>query len=367
MNSNPVAIFSPSNDAYSETFIQAHRSLNGGNVIFYYGGLGNISLENHGPLTGLIKKFVLRQFGRLFLGKSKYDISYVLKRSLKKHNVKSVLIEYGNFGADLVPYLDFFKGKITVHFHGYDASMHSVLKDYSKKYVEMCTKVDNVVVVSKVMKNKLLSVGVVESKLCHLVYGPNRIFETVNPDYSSTQICSVGRLVDKKAPYYLVLLMKEVVKEFPNSKLNIVGEGALSNMLKNLIKYFGLENNVQMLGVQSPEQVRGVMSESCCYLQHSITAESGDMEGTPLSVLESSSAGLPVVSTIHAGIPDVILQNETGLLVEEHDLQGMIENVLKLLRDPEEARRLGVNGKERIKNKFTLEKHLQGLDSLMST
>ena len=65
------------------------------------------------------------------------------------------------------------------------------------------------------------------------------------------------------------------------------------------------------------------LKSSTAFAQHSITAENGDMEGTPVGIVEASYAGLPVISTFHAGIPDVINNRETGLLVEEHDVEEM--------------------------------------------
>jgi glycosyltransferase involved in cell wall biosynthesis len=88
---------------------------------------------------------------------------------------------------------------------------------------------------------------------------------------------------------------------------------------------------------------------------HSVTTSDGDVEGTPVSVLEAGAAGLPVVATRHAGIADVVLDGETGLLVAERDVAGMADAVLALIRDPARAAALGRRGRERVAAEFSLD------------
>ena len=86
------------------------------------------------------------------------------------------------------------------------------------------------------------------------------------------------------------------------------------------------------MGVITPEEYRSELQNSLAFVQHSITAENGNMEGTPLAVLEASAAGIPVISTNHAGIPDVVLYEQNGLLCQEKDVQKMTDNIIKLLK-----------------------------------
>src|SRR5690606_5350206 len=104
---------------------------------------------------------------------------------------------------------------------------------------------------------------------------------------------------------------------------------------------------------------------SIAMVQHSVTAENGDSEGTPLTILEASAAGIPVISTKHAGIPDIEINGETGFLTEEHDVDGMADNMIKILENPGLARHLGANGKQHISANYTLERHIQKLYELI--
>jgi glycosyltransferase involved in cell wall biosynthesis len=118
---------------------------------------------------------------------------------------------------------------------------------------------------------------------------------------------------------------------------------------------------VTFLGSQTPEVVQQEMRNARCFVQHSIQAPSGDCEGTPVGLLEAGATGLPVVSTRHAGIPDVVLEGETGFLVDEGDTEGMAAHMLRIAQDPELAARLGAASRQRIENHFSIERSISGL------
>ena len=91
------------------------------------------------------------------------------------------------------------------------------------------------------------------------------------------------------------------------------------------------------------------------------------MEGTPVSILEASIAGLPIISTYHGGIPDVVLHEQTGLLCKEHDVNTMSTHMLQLLDDVAYAKQLGAAGKQHIKENFSLDRHIDVLNNTLST
>jgi glycosyltransferase involved in cell wall biosynthesis len=175
----------------------------------------------------------------------------------------------------------------------------------------------------------------------------------------------VGRFVDKKAPYLTILAFKKVSEEFPTAKLIMIGNGPLLNTCKNLAEAMNLTDKIEFKGVLKPLEIQSLFEDSLAFVQHSIVADDGDAEGTPVAVLEAQAAALPVISTWHAGIPDVVIHEETGMLVKERDVEGMANNMLRLLREEGLAKRLGESGRKRVKNNFTLEKHLGILESVL--
>ena len=287
-----------------------------------------------------------------------------LINSFKKNQIDVVLAEFGDTGHKAVKICKELKLPLIVHFHGYDASIFEIIKG-NNNYKEVFETASFVVVVSKKMYQDFVKLGCPVQKLIYNVYGPDDEFFNVQPSYSKQQFISIGRFVDKKAPYYLILSFLKVIKKFPEAKLIMAGDGDLLDICKNLVRYFKQDANISFIGVISPEEYRKYLNESLAFVQHSVMAENGNSEGTPVAILEASAAGLPVISTSHAGIPDVIINGETGLLVEEHDVDGMADKMIQLLTNNKLAKNLGKNGKEYIKKNITIDRHINVLNELI--
>ena len=101
------------------------------------------------------------------------------------------------------------------------------------------------------------------------------------------------------------------------------------------------------------------------FVQHSVVAANGDSEGTPVTILEASSSGLPVVSTRHAGIKEAVVDGFTGFLTDEYDVAGMAANIVKLAKSPQLAVELGNNGRARMKAKYELSSRIALLDRVI--
>ncbi|MEO2064648.1 MAG: glycosyltransferase family 4 protein [Christiangramia sp.] len=358
-----IALLSPSQNSYSETFIKAHKEFLDGKIFYYYGGELPDKLEG-GLVINSRKKRVLD------ILKGHYKLNefslpeQALITSFKKNKIDLVFAEYGGTGEKIVSVCKKLNLPLIVHFHGSDASKYDILEandNYSQVFDYACF----VIAVSQKMYNDILAMGCPKEKLVYNVYGPRKEFQHLNPSFSKQQFIAIGRFVNKKAPYYLILSFKDVIKEFPDARLVIAGDGELFNVCDNLIKYYGLEKNIELSGVISPEEYREYLKASLAFVQHSITAIDGDAEGTPLSVLEASAAGVPVLSTYHAGIPDIIQNEENGLLVQEHDVEGMSNNMIWILNNVEHAKKMGANGKRIIQSNFTLKRHIEILNSLI--
>ncbi|MGW1455070.1 glycosyltransferase [Salegentibacter agarivorans] len=358
-----IALISPNKNAYSETFIQAHKMQLKGNVFYYFNGEIPTKLEGGLVINSRRKRIVDIFKGHFNLNRFSLAEQAVIT-SFKKNKIDLVFAEYGGTGQRILSICQYLNLPLIVHFHGFDAARYDQLEQ-NQNYKKLFDAARFVIAVSRIMYQDLLNLGCPKDKLIYNVSGPREEFFSVDPGFEAQQFLWAGRFVNKKAPYYLILSFLEVLKKFPNAQLLMAGDGELWNTCKNLVKFYQIENNVNFLGVINEEEFRKHLKESTAFIQHSITAANGDKEGTPLSVLEASAAGLPVLSTRHAGIPDVIIQGETGLLVEEHDVQGMANNMITLLADKDLAKRMGLKGKENIKKNYSLSRHIALLDDLI--
>lgn len=359
-----IAIISPNKNAYSETFIQAQKEHLKGEIFYYHGGHVPTVLEGKGILAKMYNKWVFKFLKKFQFTKFTFA-QWCIYRSLKHNNIQVVLANYGTTAHAIVEICQAAKVPLVTHFHGYDMSVNKVITDcnYYQKVIFYSSKL---IAVSTVMKNKLLQLGAPASKVVYNVYGPHQsFFDLQVKNENSKLFLSIGRFVYKKAPFNLILSMVDVAKKHPTAQLIMVGDGELKEVCENLIKHFNLQNNIQIFGVANREQIMELMEKSVAFIQHSVTAFNGDQEGTPVAILEASAAGLPVISTYHAGIPDVIVPNQTGWLVPEHDVHGMANAMISCLDDPESARIIGKNAKQRIHENFSFNQHIQNLQNVL--
>ena len=341
---------------HSETFIQNHIiQLNASIQNIYYYGKGESSNK-----TGRLKKLQLYLLSALNYRK--------FKQTVKANKVHVVLAEYGMVGADAVQYCKRLKLPLVVHFHGHDAHRKKIIQNYTTKYQKLFDYASAIIVVSSKMQNVLIKLGAPVEKIKLNVYGVDT--EKINAingiEKKTLQAFSVGRFVDKKAPYLLILAFEKVLVAFPSAKLLIAGDGYLFETCQRIIDAKKLNNSVFLLGEITHEEVLKKMYESVVYVQHSVEAFDGDSEGTPNSILEASAIALPVVATTHAGIQDIVTDGENGYLVKEGDVDAMSKKIIEIFSLPDVSKEIGENAKKNIETNFTMSKSIQELKYILT-
>lgn len=357
-----LAITSPSPTEHPETFVQSHIDNIRENIIYYYGDLvpryvageGLFSMDNKHISDARAWTHVVFSVNPLRLKASHLGLKqYLFAKSLKHHNVDVVLAEYGTTGAEVYEACRYAKIPLVVHFHGRDCTAYDTIQNYGKRYRKMFAYASKIIAVSHDMQKRLVELGCPRDKLVYAPCTPDPKFADLQAKLGKKQFCFCGRFTDKKAPYALVIAFSKVVSKYPDATLVMSGDGPLLNSTRNIAKVLGLDKQIFFTGSIKPEEFQQILLDSRAYVQHSIRADDGDMEGTPVSIMEASAAGVPVISTFHAGIPDVIVDGETGLLCKELDVNKMAHDMSLLLDDKKFASRLGAAGKERMKEYFS--------------
>lgn len=177
-------------------------------------------------------------------------------------------------------------------------------------------------------------------------------------------ILHVGRLIEKKGTAVLLKAFSEVVKVTPKARLTIVGSGPLEKSLKQLARMLAIDPLVEFIPHASRAEISRLIKMSSVFCLPSIVASNGDTEGLPVSLLEAMSCGRPVVATRHAGIPEAVEDGTTGFLVQERDHEELTARLVRVLTEPELARKLGLAGRECVVRKFSLAVCTKRLESL---
>lgn len=179
----------------------------------------------------------------------------------------------------------------------------------------------------------------------------------------STRILLVGRFVEKKGIRYAVEAFNDVVRGHPNAELRIIGDGELKDEITSLIENLQIQEKVVLLGPQPQHEVIREMGEADIFLLPSVTASNGDREGAPVTIMEAAATGLPVVSTIHSGIPEVVIDGETGFLVPEKDTAALAQRLQELIQDPVLRNRMGKQGRLHIEKLYSHNAEMKKLES----
>ncbi len=169
-------------------------------------------------------------------------------------------------------------------------------------------------------------------------------------------IGTIGRLVPIKAQKYFIEAAAKVLKSAPESRFVLVGEGELRGELEQQVAALGIAEEVKFLGFR--EDAR----EIACVLD--VACLSSDSEGTPITMLEAMSCGIPAVVTDVGGCPEVVQNGVTGFVVPPRDPDALAEAILKLIGDRNMARRFGIAGKDRANTVYSVEANLASLNDL---
>ncbi|MEI7769492.1 MAG: glycosyltransferase, partial [Chloroflexales bacterium] len=264
-----------------------------------------------------------------------------------------VLAEYGPTGVEVARACAWAGLPLVVHFHGVDAYAQGLLGTYGPRYPALFARAAAVIAVSRAMEAHLLGLGAPRDRVHYLPCGADMgLFQPSDPAAAPPHFLAVGRFIDKKAPQLTLLAFQQVHAALPEARLTMVGDGVLRESCRRMATAMGLAEAVCFPGPQPHAEVAALMARSRAFVQHSLVAESGDSEGTPVAVIEAGAAGLPVVSTRHAGIVDVVVEGRTGLLVDEGDMRGMARAMLALAREPALAGRMGAAAAEHARAHF---------------
>lgn len=180
-----------------------------------------------------------------------------------------------------------------------------------------------------------------------------------------THLLSVGRLVEKKGFEFALRALRRALADNASLHYHLIGDGPLRASLEAIVAELGIGGRVTFHGQLAREQVEAVRRRAQLLLVPSVTAADGDEEGIPVVVMEAMAAGVAVIATRHAGIPELVIDGETGLLVPERDSPALASAIERLLGDAALSARLTRGARARVAHRHDLRRQNDELARLL--
>src|SRR5438094_2227171 len=203
----------------------------------------------------------------------------------------------------------------------------------------------------------------------HRIYNGLNLAEFGRTGFSSTPllIVAVGRLIAKKGFADLIRACGLLVESGKSFQCEIIGEGPLENELRAQIDQLNLQDRVALSGAKPQREVRQRLAAASVFVLPSVVDAHGGMDNLPTVIMEAMATGLPVISNDVAGIPEMVVQNETGFLVRPGDAVALADAIKKVINDRSLAQKLGEAGYERAQELFSIEKNVTQLRALIDS
>jgi colanic acid/amylovoran biosynthesis glycosyltransferase len=178
-------------------------------------------------------------------------------------------------------------------------------------------------------------------------------------------IVAIGRLIVKKGFANLISACALLVGRGRSFRCDIFGEGPLENRLRGQIAELSLPEFVQLPGPKPQHELRERLARASVFVLPSVPEPEGGMDNLPTVIMEAMATGLPVVSTRIGGIPEMVIDNQTGFLVQPEDAAALAEAIEKVTNDRSLGQRLGQAGYEQAQKLFSIEKNVREFCALL--
>ncbi len=266
---------------------------------------------------------------------------------------------HSHFGHEAVKMLAL-KRKLGVpmitSFLGIDASKYLRMPEWRKKYKQLFAEGNLFLALGPRMREALVGAGCPADKI--KVHNLGIMVEefpfrerTWREGENVTILMGASFREKKGIPYALAAAAILKSRSIP-FQIVIAGDGPLRHQIEQQTTALGLWGNVKLLGYVAPAAFRKLMEQAHLLMLPSITASDGDMEGTPFVLMEALAMGIPVVSTYHADIPEIVRDGVNGFLVPEKNAGALAEKLIQLIERPESWGAMGGAGREHVMKHF---------------
>lgn len=283
-------------------------------------------------------------------------------------NQEKPSVVHAHFGYDAVKLIQATKKNgipLIVSFYGTDVSRLPSEFGWKRRYRNLASSATHFIAASEYMKDQLIKLGFPKQEISIVRFGMDLNRTSFNEAPPSTQrIMMVGRMVEKKGFEYGIQAISNLRKRGIKPDVNIYGYGPEMEFLKELSMDLGVADQVNFHGYQPIEKIFEAHHQHTIMLAPSITADDGDMEGLPNTILEAMSQGTPVVTTRHAAIPEVIEDKKTGFLVDEKDVEGLADIMEKIFQNKFDLNHIRHEARKTIEETYNIKRMVREVETI---
>ncbi len=323
-------------------------------------------LTNWGTFPKLINSLNGCRYGRVALS---FNLFYRALSFLRHAEFDIIHCHFGHNGTVGAHLKDagIVRGKLIVSFHGFDVNLHSI-RHKCDIYRALFNQAQVCTVETDYTASRLQSLGcpkqLIRKHPVGLDVANHQFQEKVLRPGQRIEILSIARFVEKKGLEYSIRAVAKVRQRHPNLRYRIAGDGPLRDSLLAIIDGLQAHDIIELLGPVTQLEVLQLYRDSHIFILPSVTAASGDQEGQGLVLQEAQASGLPVLSTLHNGIPEGVLDRKSGFLVPERDVDALVDKLSFLLEHPDVWAKIGRAGRTFVETQFDICKLNQQLVAL---
>lgn len=293
-------------------------------------------------------------------------------RIFKERPFDIVHAHFGHNGIYAMPYALKYKLPLAVSLHGRDVTVllgrdkyRPAYWHYLIGYKKLFQKVDLFLAASSELKELIVSVGCPEEKVVLHRLGID--VEKFSPIPEETRqatptVLMVGRFVEKKGHMYGLEAAAAARRAGLCFKLVIVGDGPNKKKYERYVEQQGMQDMVELPGALPHDEVRNLTARARVLMAPSVTAKNLDRESGIIVAKEASACGVPVIGTLHGGIPDIIEDGATGFLVPERDSASLGDRLIRLLKDEDLRYTMGRAAAEKMRREYDIKERTAVLE-----
>ncbi|OON39703.1 colanic acid biosynthesis glycosyltransferase WcaL [Izhakiella australiensis] len=310
-------------------------------------------------LPRLLRPSLLKSLnvGRYGAQSSKLLLPSIVARAHKVYTADLFLVHFGYAGAlaNKLRELGILHGKQATVFHGADISRRHILDEHKQDYLNLFAQSELMLPISHLWENKLIEMGCPPEKIVVTRMGiePEKFsFQARASLHKPLRILSVARLTEKKGLDVAIKACSQLKAMGAEFEYTIIGNGDLTPELEALIASEKLDDCVKLPGFKPQEEIKRYLDAADIFLLPSLTAKDGDMEGIPVALMEAMAVGLPVVSSDHSGIPELIENNVSGWLAAEGDDRSLANILFSLANGEHDIAPVVKAARDKVETEF---------------